>query len=30
VFYEDEGARARVLGGGTIIRQEPDAVATAA
>jgi tRNA-specific 2-thiouridylase len=30
VFYEDEGTRARVLGGGTIIRQEPDAVATAA
>jgi tRNA-specific 2-thiouridylase len=30
VFYQDEGAGARVLGGGTIIRQEPDAVATAA
>ena len=30
VFYEDEGARARVLGGGTITRQQPDGVAVAA
>jgi tRNA-specific 2-thiouridylase len=30
VFYEDEGPRARVLGGGTITRQKPDSVAAAA
>jgi tRNA-specific 2-thiouridylase len=30
VFYEDEGSRARVLGGGTIIRQEPGTLAVAA
>jgi tRNA-specific 2-thiouridylase len=30
VFYEDEGPRARVLGGGTITRQQPDNLAKAA